>query len=177
VGGGHERRAPPWAEDTNVGLLLFKHVLAFQTGRASAAAVELLKRLGAPTIPVESIATNGAFTNAAVLFPQVDVRPIPDLLLRAGVMFAWAPSKVVDPVQSLQRRDGTTVTDDLVNFVGGRPGNYYGTEIDLRASYRLYDHFVFDLEGAILFPGDALQDRNGDAVRSGMVQGRTTFFF
>jgi hypothetical protein len=29
----------------------------------------------------------------------------------------------------------------------------------------------------VLFPGSALQDEDGHAVRSFMVQGRTTFFF
>jgi hypothetical protein len=38
------------------------------------------------------------------------------------------------------------------------------------------DHFLFDLEGAVLFPGDALQNADGAAVRSVLVQGRTTFF-
>jgi hypothetical protein len=29
----------------------------------------------------------------------------------------------------------------------------------------------------VLFPGDALEDENGDAVHSFLTQGRTTFFF
>lgn len=90
---------------------------------------------------------------------------------------AWAPSGVVSPVDSLQRRDGLTIDDDVVNFVGGKPGGYYGTEIDLRGQWRYEDHFAFDLEGAILFPGDALQNEDGYAVRSVLIQGRTTFFF
>jgi len=36
---------------------------------------------------------------------------------------------------------------------------------------------ALDLEGAILFPGDALQDANGDAVKKRLLQGRTSFFF
>lgn len=166
-----------WAEDTNVGLLLFKHVLAYQTARAAAAASELLRSLNAPTIPAESIATGGAFTNAMALFPQFDVRPARNLLLRGGALFAWAPAPVIDPVRSQQRRDGNVIDDDLVNFVGGKPGQYYGTELDARVQYRFMDHFIFDLEGAILFPGSALEDEDGYAARSGMVQGRTTFFF
>ena len=39
------------------------------------------------------------------------------------------------------------------------------------------DHFAADLEAAVLFPGSALEDVNGDAVRSVLVQGRGTFFF
>jgi len=166
-----------FAEDANVGLLLFEHVVAFQTARVAAAGTELLRRLGAPTFPSDSVATRGAMTNAFVLFPQFDVKPLPGLLLRGGVLFAWAASPVVDPVNSLLARDGLTIDDDLVNFAGGKPGNYWGTELDARVSYRYLDHFVFDLEGAVLFPGNALQDEDGYAVRSVLLQGRTTFYF
>jgi hypothetical protein len=166
-----------FADDANVGLLLFEHVLAYQSARAAAAGVALLRDLGAPSFPVEQVATRGAFTNAAAIFPQVDFRPLEDVLFRAGVLMAWAPAKVVDPIASLQRRDGLRVEDDLVNFQGGSPGRYYGTEIDLRFQYRMFDHFIADLEGAVLFPGSALEDANGDAVNSWLGQGRGTFFF
>lgn len=166
-----------FAEDTNVGLLLFEHVLAFQTARAAAASVEILKRLNAPSYPAESVSTRGSFTNAFAVFPQIDVRPVEDVTLRAGVLVAWGASPVVDPVASLQARDGATIDDDLVNFAGGPPARYYGTEIDGRFTWRFVDHFAFDLEGAVLFPGEALEDENGDAVRSVLVQGRTSFFF
>lgn len=166
-----------FAEDSNVGLLMFEHVLAYQTARAAAAGIEILKSLNAPTIPVESIASRGSFTNAAAIFPQFDYRPVKDLLLRGGVLMAWAPAGVNDPIQSQQRRDGRTIEDDLVNFAGGKPGTYYGTELDGRIQWRFKDHFIFDLEGALFFPGSALQDANGNAVRSVLVQGRTTVFF
>jgi hypothetical protein len=166
-----------FAEDTNVGLLLFKHVLAFQTARAAAAGVAVLRDLGAPSYPTDAISTRGSFTNAFALFPQADFRPIEDLLFRAGVLMAWAPAKVVDPIASLQRKDGIRIEDDLVNFQGGRPGRYYGTELDGRIQYRFLDHFAADLEGAVLFPGSALEDANGDAVRSVLVQARGTVFF
>ncbi len=160
-----------FAEDTNVGLLLFHHVLAYQTARAAAAGVAVLRDLGAPSYPVDAVATRGAFTNAFALFPQADFRPIDSLLFRAGVLMAWAPAKVVDPIASLQRKG------DLVNFQGGRPGRYYGTELDGRIQWRFLDHFAADLEGAVLFPGSALEDANGDAVRSVLLQARGTVFF
>ena len=167
-----------FAEDTNVGLLLFKHVLAFQTARASAAGVVALQRLSAPSLPAEAVATRGAFTNAAALFPQLDLRPLPHLLLRGGVLVAWAPSLVNDPVASLQNHAGGIPIDRaLVNFAGGKPGRFYGAELDGRVQYRFVEHFLVDLEGAVLFPGDALRNRDGYAVRSGMVNARTTFFF
>jgi hypothetical protein len=166
-----------FAEDANVGLLLFEHVLAYQTARAAAAGNALLRDLGAPTYPLDSVSTRGSFTNAFAIFPQVDVHPVPSVLLRGGVLMAWAPSKVVDPVASLQNKDGLTIDDDLVNFAGGRPSRYYGTELDGRVQWRFMDHFAADLEGAVLFPGSALEDANGDAANSFLVQGRGTFFF
>lgn len=166
-----------FAEDANVGLLLFEHVVAFQTARVAASGTELLRRLGAPSFPSDSVYTRGSFTNAMALFPQFDLRPLKGLTLRGGVLFAWAAAPVVDPVNSLLARDGLTIDDDLVNFVGGKPGRYWGTELDGRVSYRFMDHFVADLEGAVLFPGDALRDEDGYAVRSVLIQGRTTFFF
>ena len=166
-----------FAEDTNVGLLMFKHVLAYQTARAAAAGVALLQNLGAPSYPVDAIASRGAFTNAFAIFPQLDVRPIDNLLLRGGVLMAWAPAKVVDPIVSLQHRHGVDIGDDLVNFAGGKPNRHYGTELDGRVQYRFMDHFTADLEGAVLFPGSAFEDANGDATRSFLVQGRGTFFF
>ena len=44
----------------------------------------------------------GAFTNAFALFPQFDLRPHKTVLLRGGVLMAWAPARVIDPVASLQ---------------------------------------------------------------------------
>ena len=166
-----------FSPDSNVGLLMFKHLLAYQTGRTAAAATELLKSLKAPTIPVESVATNGAFTNAFAIFPQVDVRPVDNLLIRGGVLVAWAPAPVIDPIFSQQRRDGVKIDDDLQNFAGGKPGSFYGTELAGRVQYKMYDHFALDLEGAVCFPGDAFKDVDGYAARSVLLQGRTTFFF
>ncbi len=166
-----------FAEDSNVGLLLFKHVYAYQTGRAAAAATELLKNLRAPIIPVEAIATRGSMMNAAVLFPQIDVRPAAGWLLRGGVLMAWAPAVANDPVASVQRHDAFSVPGNLLNFAGGLGGRYYGTEIDARIQYRWEEHAILDLEGAVLFPGDALRDRNGDAATAFLTQARTTFLF
>jgi hypothetical protein len=89
-----------FAEDTNVGLLLFKEVLAYQSARSAAAGVALLQQLGAKDFPVQAISTNGSFTNALAFFPQFDVRPVKDLLLRGGVLIATAPAPVVDPIAS-----------------------------------------------------------------------------
>jgi hypothetical protein len=175
-----------FAEDTNVGLLMFKHILYFQSARAAAAAVNITRQLGAETFPAERIDTRGAFTDAMAIFPQVDFRPHESVLLRGGVLVAWAPARVVDPVRSLKvgvdrrlpsQSDGTSDPRSLVNFVGGKPGDFYGVELDGRIQWRFLDHFALDLEGAVLFPGNAFRDINGRATKSALVQGRTTFFF
>lgn len=166
-----------FAEDANVGLLLFKHVVGYQTARAAASANELIHRLGATSYPTDSVWTRGAFTNSIALFPQFDVRPVKGLLIRGGALFAWAAEPVANPIGSLLARDGLSIQDDLVNFNGGKPGKYWGTEFDARISYRLHDHFVFDLEGAVLVPGDALRNADGYAARSVLLQGRTTLYF
>jgi hypothetical protein len=93
------------------------------------------------------------------------------------MLVAWAPAKVVDPIASLQRRGNVPANEVLVNYAGGSADNrFYGTELDGRIQYRMFEHFAADLEGAVLFPGGALADVNGDAVRSFLVQARATFF-
>jgi hypothetical protein len=166
-----------FAEDSNVGLLLFEHVISYQTARVAAAGNELIRRLGATSYPPDSIWTRGSFTNSVALFPQIDFRPIKGLLIRGGALFAWSAAPVVNPIASLLAKDGLTIKDDLVNFNGGKPGKYWGTELDARISYRYLDHFVFDLEGALLLPGDALRNADGYAARSVLLQGRTSFYF
>jgi hypothetical protein len=166
-----------FAEDTNVGLLMFKEALAYQSARAAAAGVATLQQLGAKDFPVQAISTNGSFTNAFALFPQVDVHPVKNLLLRGGFLVAWAPAPVVDPIASLEHNPASPhFHNGIVNYVGGAPDRFYGTELDGRIQYKLWDHFAADLEGAVLFPGSALQDANGDAVRSFLVQARGTFY-
>lgn len=165
-----------WSPDTNVGLLLFKQVLAFQTGRAAAAGVELLRRLGATTFPAQALDTQGALTNALVVFPQADFRPVPNFLIRPGVMVAWTSVPLIDPIASLQNHTSVNIKDNEVNYAGGKPGRFYGTELDLRLEYRFLEHFLFDVEGAVLFPGDALQNVDGYAVNSWLLQTRATFF-
>ena len=165
-----------FSTDANVGLLLFEHVLAYQSARAAAAGAAIARARGgddAAARAASQVATGGAFTNAIALFPQIDMRPADDLLVRVGVMFAQAQSVVVDPVRSLERR-ARGLSD--VNLAGGAPARGLGTELDARVQYRV-DPFAFDLEGALLFPGDALADADGEVPRAAMVQARTTIAF
>jgi len=118
--------------------------------------------------------TGGAFTNAVAFFPQADVYPIDDLRLRGGVLLAWTPDGLVDPLGSLLSRASG---GEDVNYNGGAPGFLYGTEFDGRVTWSYRQHFYADLEGAVLLPGDALYDAKGNADTAGLVEGRVTFVF
>ena len=172
-----------FAPDANVGLLLFDHVLAFQTARSAAAAAASapttlpLPPISASTnrgVLADRMATDGAFTNAVAFFPQFDLRPVDTVVVRTGILLAWTPDGLLDPLASLRSR---ALGGGDVNYNGGAPGFMYGTEIDGRITWRYRQHFYADLEGAYLVPGDALRDAEGNAKAASLVQGRLTFAF
>ncbi|MEB2313743.1 MAG: hypothetical protein OZ921_06470 [Sorangiineae bacterium] len=139
------------------GLLLFRYVGAAQSARAVATASDPMLAARPPG-GIERIPTRGSVTDALVLFPRLWVRPLPALEAYGGALFAFAPAKPVDPLNS-----------DLVggaprNALGGEPGGYLGTELDLGARYRLYLHHTeleLGAEGGLLLPGSALRDAAG----------------
>ena len=65
-----------FARDYNVGLLLFEHILAFESARSVAVGIENLSSLSAPSFPLTEASTHGRFNNAYGLFPQFLVRGI-----------------------------------------------------------------------------------------------------
>lgn len=171
-----------FARDLNVGLLLFEQILAFESARSAAVGIENLAGLGASSFPLTEVASDGRFTNAIALFPQVAVRLIdcPGHLLRSrsGVLFAWpAADGVVDPVMTVLAEDGDELTDDAVNFHGGRPGRYYGTEIDQQLEWTFRERFIWTVEGALLLPGSSLENEHGEAVNAFLIDSRFTYLF
>jgi len=170
-----------FARDFNVGLLMFERILGFQSARAAAVGIENLRSLDAASFPLTELATQGRFHNAIAIFPQVDIdivkTPKHHLHSRIGVLAAWPEDGVVDPIQTVLNQDGSLIADDAVNWHGGKPGSYYGTEVDLQLEWTLNGFFTWTLEGAVLFPGDGLQDEHGDAQTSFLVQNRFMFVF
>lgn len=166
-----------FARDTNVGLLLFDHVLAFETARSAAVGIENLSQLGTNSFPLTELASEGRFHNGIALFPQVLYHPVESLGIRFGALFAWSAADVIDPVMTLLGEDGEEIADDAVNWNGGKPARYYGTELDLQIEWTFRDFFIWTVEGAVLIPGDALKDESGNAVTSFLVQNRFTFVF
>ncbi len=165
-----------FTEDTNVGLHLFENVMAYQSARSAALGVANLKAVRPTSFPVAEVDTRGALQNAVVLFPQVVVTPWSWLGLRAGVMFAFTAVPSVDPIGTLLRTDGTEISDDKVNYAGGKPGSYWGTEVDVGVTFRLAEHAAFDVEAAYLLPGDALQNEDRVAVNSFFLSSRLTLY-
>ncbi len=164
-----------WPRDTNLGLLLFEHTLAFQSARSAAVGIENLRQLESESFPLTEVDTDGRVTNVNALFPQVFWDPLDELRLKAGVLFAWAALPVVDPIQTILAWDGDRIDDDALNYHGGKPASYWGTEIDLGVEFRWHEFFEAIVEAGILLPGPALHDENGDAVMSWMLETRFVF--
>ncbi|HIA04391.1 MAG TPA: hypothetical protein EYN66_21280 [Myxococcales bacterium] len=168
-----------FTRDFNVGLLLFEHLMAFQSARSAAVGIENLSKLNSPSFPLTEIASDGRFGNAIAIFPQLKVDlltgPKHWLHARFGVLAAWPAAGVVDPVMTILNEDGEHIEDDAVNFHGGDPGSYYGTEFDLQLEWTVAKFFTWTLEAAYLIPGDALEDMHGDAVPAYLIENRFVF--
>ena len=167
-----------FARDLNIGLLLFERVLAFESARSVAVGIENLASADLDSFPLTEARTDGRFTNAIAVFPQVKVDWFESgqhrLHTRAGALFAWpeADGGVVDPIMTSLRADGERIDDDAINFHGGDPGDYYGTELDLQLGYSFSDFFEWTVEGAVLLPGSSLRDEHGNAVTNYLVENR-----
>ena len=172
-----------FARDRNVGLLLFEHILAFESARSVGVGIENLSSLDAASFPLTEVATESRFTNAIAAFPQVAFHlveiPNNKLDLRIGGLFAWpeAAGGVVDPILTVLSEDGLRIDDDAVNFHGGAPGSFYGTEIDAKIVWEFRKTFIWEIEGAYLIPGSSLQDENGDAVNAYLLENRFTLLY
>ena len=119
--------------------------------------IAVLQNLNAPSLPLDQVATRGSFTNAAALFPQVDLHPVSGPPRSRGVLFAWAPARVVDPIASLQRRDGLRIDDDLVNFRAESRGAITAPNSTSGCNIASSPHFAADLRRRHAPPGSALR--------------------
>ena len=167
-----------FAEDTNVGILLFEEVIAFERAQSAAAGMwNVLNSYQAldrqpPSVPSTRVATNGAFHNGIGILPKVTYWFRDNLYVRGGVLAAWAHKEVVDPVV-MRTLEG----NPRQNYNGGPPARFYGVELMGRLEWVLWKRFIFDMEGAYLFPGSALEDENGVAHDAYLWEARMTFLF
>ena len=74
-------------------------------------------------------------------------------------LFAFSTAKLTDPFNS--RLGGGT----SINYLGGTPGNYLGTELDLGVQARWRPISLLEIsatfEGGLLMPGDAFMMPSG----------------
>ncbi len=138
--------------DYKVGLVLFDEVLGWQSARSAFRAADP-NLLGEPPEGVELAPSGGSVSSAWYLFPRLryGVREWFDLY--GGPLFAFSTARLTDPFNS--RLGGGTA----INFLGGAPGNYLGTELDLgaQARWQPIQMLVISLtfEVGLLLPGDA----------------------
>jgi len=142
----------------NVGLILFDQVLGYQTARSGWRAADP-QLTGVPPEAVELLPTAGAVTGAWYLFPRATYAFADWIDVYGGPLFAFTTAQLTDPFNT--RINGGTP----LNYLGARPGNYLGTELDLGISVHgaptRYLNIAATLEGGVLFPGDAFRTASG----------------
>ena len=159
VSDGTQRRAL-MHPDHRVGLLLFPEVLAWSTARSATLAAN--DTLGRPAPGSEGYPTEGGVAGASYVFQYAVVRPLSWLELRLGWVWGRATADLVDPYR--QAAEGARV--------GVRGGDArsrdLGFEVDGAALVRFQITgpvaFVGGIEGAVLAPGRAFDDADGDRL-------------
>ncbi|MBN1947132.1 MAG: hypothetical protein JW797_15760 [Bradymonadales bacterium] len=142
-----------------VGLFLFRHVLAAQSGRAPVTAADP-ELVGEPARDLDRLPTRGSPTNTLSIFPRLWWRPLDGLELYGGALFALSDVELSDPANS-------RFAGEVRNALDGDPGRFYGTELDLGVRFRgLLESVMLEagLEGGVLLPGSALVDATGAAM-------------
>jgi hypothetical protein len=154
--------------DYKVGLVLFDEVLGYQSARSAQRAADPTL-FGLPPEGVEHSATGGSVTSAWYLFPRLRYGLCDWLDVYGGPLFAFSTARLTDPFNS-SLRGGTAI-----NYLGGKPGNYLGTELDLgvQARWQAMDLLLISatLEAGLLVPGDAFRMASG-AVMGPVGMGR-----
>jgi|APLak6261679142_1056127.scaffolds.fasta_scaffold00201_19 hypothetical protein len=138
--------------DYKVGLILFDQVMAYQSGRSGVRAADP-NLAGVPPEGADLIGTAGSITGAWYLFPRVRIAMADWLDAYGGPLFAFGTAKLTDPFNS--RINGGT----SLNSLGGKPGSYLGTELDLgvQARFKPIPELTVTVtgEGGLFLPGDA----------------------
>ena len=144
----------------SMGLLLYRHVLAAQTGNAPVRASNL-DIVGVPPEDVERFATRGSASGTIAVFPKFFVRPVDGLEVYGGPLFAWSSASLLDPFNTKLAGGSPR------NALDATPGAYLGTELDLGVRYRLVaadTELTIGVEGGVLLPGDAFLAATGEIM-------------
>ncbi len=143
-----------------LGLILYRFVLAAQTARATVTAADP-NLVGRPVPDLDRIPTRGAPTNTVAVFPRAWWRPLEELTVYGGPLLAWSDVRLADAFET------RIAGGDPRNALGGRPGRFYGAELDVGVRYR-GNLRGFDValggEGGVLFPGGAFRRLSGGTM-------------
>jgi hypothetical protein len=147
-GGQHGFKADP---NYALGLVLHRHLFAAATARAvhNASNPNLL---GVPPRGLDRFPTKGSITDTVAFFPRAFWRPVEELEIYSGPLFAWSATSVVDPLRT--RLAGGAPR----NAFDREPGSYLGTELDVGARFRseiLGSQLELGGEFGVLIPGSA----------------------
>lgn len=158
-----------------MGLLLFRNVIAAQTGRAPTTASDP-NLVGVPSEDLDRFPSRGSVTNTIAFFPRGWIRLHDGIELYGGPLVAWGEVPLADPRNS--RFNGGYP----VNLLNGEGGRYLGTELDLgaRATFGLWGGATLQLgaEGGVLFPGGAFVNQANatmDTVYGGRLMAKANF--
>ncbi|MCK6549838.1 alginate export family protein [Myxococcota bacterium] len=144
----------------SLGVLLFPHLVAAQTGRAPIRAANP-EISGYPPDDVDRFATRGSISNAHAFAPRAFYRPITGLELYGGPLFAFTAAPFLDPFET--RITGGTPR----NAYGAKPGRWLGTELDVGVRWQAIlggTELTLGAEGAVLFPGSAFDAAAGGRI-------------
>jgi hypothetical protein len=144
----------------DMGLLMYRAAIAGQTslGASRAADPELS---GVPSPGLERFPSRGSITNTVAFFPRAWVRPLDSLEIYGGPLVAWTVTPLVDPLNT--RENGGVAR----NALGGDPGSFLGTELDVGVRYTLElatTQLQLGAEGGALFPGSAMRRPGNEEV-------------
>ncbi len=145
----------------HVGVVLFSEVMAYQTARTAARAIDP-EISGVPQDGVQLLPSRGGISGASYLNPRVRYAVSPALDVYGGPLFAWTTARLTDPFNT--RLAG----GEIRNSLNGSPGGYLGTELDVGAQgrYRVTDgvQLAVTLEAGWLVPGSAFADASGNTL-------------
>lgn len=144
-----------------IGLVLFDQVLGYQTARSGWRAADPILT-GVPPEGIDLLPSAGSITGAWYLFPRAKYGFADWIDVYGGPLFAFTTAQLTDPFNT--RINGGTP----VNYVGGVPGSYLGTELDLgvtvHGAVTSYLNISATLEGGVLLPGDAFRNAAGGTM-------------
>ena len=144
----------PMDKDYNVGLLMFERVGALYSKRVYEERT-LTWGKGYEEILKDMVPTYGAVSNALYVYAApLRFAPVESFTSTLSVLYGRA---IYSPYRDWLRGEDTT------NIRGGKLGKNYGWELDWVTRCQFNDSFGFGLQLGWFWPGDALQDANGNA--------------